>query len=574
MKRFYALTIFVLSASLMFGQVYLEEDFGSGTMPPSGWTIVGQPAQWSNSNSASAGGTAPEAKFTWKQVTDTSRLISPIVDLTGTANVKINFKHFLDNYGGGQYSVGCATRSGGSDWNTIWEVFPSANIGPELKYLDIAVQDEGASDFQFCFFIAGNMYNMNYWFIDDVKLYIVSSQSCDSDGDGVPNFLDLDSDNDGIADVIEAGGSDPDNDGRIGTGAITDTDGDGLSDIVDTDNGGTALSEPDTDGDGQSNFQDIDSDHDGIVDNIEGQTTASYTAPSGTDVNSNGWDDAYDGTASGTAIVLTDTDGDGTPDYIDTNTDDDGEPDSVEAYDTDKSGTTNTSPTNTDSDGDGLDDAYDVDGTSSTDNGGPTNNNQTANSFPNDDNSTTSERDWREILSTLPVSLIYFEAELLGDYVELNWATASEINNDCFIVQRSMDNKNFEDIDRVAGNGNSNIILNYNSYDINLPQGIIYYRLKQVDYDGATDYSNVVAVRNTSGEEIYIFPNPSNGNINIETKEAIDVVIYSINGQQVASYHFEENSANIIDITDQSKGVYFLTYISQSESVTKKLIIK
>jgi hypothetical protein len=178
MKRFYALTFFVLSASFMFGQVYLSEDFSSGNMPPAGWSVVGQEAQWSNSNSASAGGIAPEAKFTWKQVTDLSRLISPVVDLTGTSNVKINFKHFLDNYGGGQYSIGCATRSGGSDWNTIWEVFPTTNIGPELKYLDIAVQDEGASDFQFCFFIDGNMYNINYWFIDNVKLL-------------TPNDLDL-----------------------------------------------------------------------------------------------------------------------------------------------------------------------------------------------------------------------------------------------------------------------------------------------------------------------------------------------------------------------------------------------
>ncbi len=411
-------------------------------------------------------------------------------------------------------------------------------------------------------------------FIDDIKLYLISSNYCDSDGDGVPNYLDLDSDNDGINDVIEAGGSDPDNDGRIGTGAITDTDGDGVSDIVDTDNGGTPLPEPDTDGDGHANFQDIDSDHDGIVDNIEGQATDSYTAPSGTDANSNGWDDAYDGNAGGTAIALVDTDGDGTPDYIDTNSDDDGGDDATEAYDTNKDGTTNTNPTNGDADGDGLDDAYDSDGTSTTDNGGPTNNGQTASSFPNDDNSTTSERDWREALSTLPVSLISFEAELKNDYVELNWATASEINNDYFIVQRSLDNKTFEEIARVSGNGNSNIIIEYQSYDMDLPTGIIYYRLKQVDYDGATDYSNIVAIRNTKDREVYIFPNPSNGNINIETQEAIDVVIYSVSGQQIANYHFEANTNNKIDISNQPKGIYFLSYISNNKSIIKKLIIR
>jgi len=449
--------------------------------------------------------------------------------------------------------------------NTSWHVYSSSYTVP-------AGVTQIEMGFESIYTASGNNSVGN--FIDDVQLYITKTTYCDSDGDGTPNIFDLDSDNDGIADVIEAGGTDPDNDGRIGTGAITDTDGDGLSDIVDTDNGGTPLAEPNSDSDALKNYMDIDSDNDGIVDNIEGQATDSYTAPSGTDANNNGWDDAYDGNEGGTAIALVNTDNTDTPDYIDTNSDNDGGDDATEAYDTDKDGVTDTNPTNSDADGDGLDNAYDVDGTSTTDNGGPTNNSQTANSFPNDDNSTTDERDWREALSTLPVSLISFDAKLIKDYVELNWATASETNNDYFIVQRSLDNKIFEDIDRIEGNGNSNIIIEYNSYDMNLPSGIIYYRLKQVDYDGTTDYSNVVAIRNYKDKEVRIFPNPSNGNINIETQEAIDVVIYSVSGQQIANYHFEAKSNNKIDISDKPKGVYFLTYISNDESIIKKLIIK
>jgi hypothetical protein len=449
--------------------------------------------------------------------------------------------------------------------NTSWHVYSSSYTVP-AGVTEIEIGFEAVST------ATGNTSVGN--FIDDIQLYITKTTYCDSDGDGIANIYDLDADNDGIADVIEAGGTDPDNDGRIGTGPITDTDGDGLSDLVDTDNGGTPLTKPNSDSDPLDDYMDIDSDNDGIVDNIEGQTTAGYTAPLGTDANSNGWDDRYDGGASGTAIPLTDTDNDGTADYIDTNSDDDGGDDATEAYDTDKSGTTNTPPTNTDSDGDGLDDAYDVDGTSTTDSGGPTNNSQTANSFPNDDNSTTSERDWREILSTLPVSLISFEAELIDDYVELSWTTASEINNDYFMVQRSIDNKNYEDIDKVAGNGNSNIIVDYNSYDMNLPQGIIYYRLKQVDYDGTTDYSDVVVIRNQPEVYVHIFPNPSDGNINIETINAIDVIIYTITGQQVENYYFEANSVNAIDISDQPKGVYMLTYYSNNERIIKKLIVR
>lgn len=409
-------------------------------------------------------------------------------------------------------------------------------------------------------------------FIDDVKLYITKTTYCDYDGDGVPNILDLDSDNDGISDVVEAGGSDPDNDGRIGTGAITDTDGDGLSNIVDTDNGGTALTNADTDGDGLKNIMDIDSDGDGIVDNIEAQTTNGYRAPLNTDANSNGWDDRYEGI--GNQIGSTDTDGDGTPDYKDTNSDNDGASDLVEAYDTDKSGVANTLPTKVDSDGDGLDDAYDADVRSAINNAGATNGSQTPDIFPNDDNSTTSERDWREILSPLPVSLFSFDAKLISDYVELTWMTASEINNDFFIVQRSIDNKNFEDIDKVAGNGNSNIIIEYTSYDLNLPEGDIYYRLKQIDYDGSYQYSNIIVVRNNSSSNLVIYPNPSNGLFNIETYNSIEVVISSISGQIIDRFSFGENSKNEIDISNKSKGIYLLSIFSKDETITRRIIVE
>ena len=91
----------------------------------------------------------------------------------------------------------------------------------------------------------------------------------DTDTDGLIDSWDLDSDNDGIYDVIEAGGIDSDGDGIIGSGPITDTDGDGWSDITDPNNGGTLLPDPDTDGDGKKNRVDLDSDGDGCKDVIE-----------------------------------------------------------------------------------------------------------------------------------------------------------------------------------------------------------------------------------------------------------------------------------------------------------------
>ncbi|MDO5988922.1 hypothetical protein Q4Q39_16045, partial [Flavivirga amylovorans] len=120
----------------------------------------------------------------------------------------------------------------------------------------------------------------------------------DNDGDGIPDFLDLDSDNDGIYDVIEAGGVDGDNDGLIGTGVLVDTDGDGWSNIADPDNGGTPLPLTQSDGDGSPDFLDVDSDGDGCPDAIEG----SGSFVSGDLTSSNNLADDDEGSVDGSGV--------------------------------------------------------------------------------------------------------------------------------------------------------------------------------------------------------------------------------------------------------------------------------
>ena len=188
----------------------------------------------------------------------------------------------------------------------------------------------------------------------------------DADLDGVPNYLDLDSDNDGILDLVEAGGTDVDGNGRIDD--FADVDGDGFADAVDTDDnttpgtgdGGTSLEMPNTDGTGGADYLDIDADGDGIVDNLEGQPSDDYTAATGTDADGDGIDDAYDVDAGGSPIGDYDHDGDGAPDYVDLDADNDGEGDAIEGHDLDGDGVADTVPTGTDSDNDGLDDAFDT----------------------------------------------------------------------------------------------------------------------------------------------------------------------------------------------------------------------
>ena len=178
--------------------------------------------------------------------------------------------------------------------------------------------------------------------VDNIRF---ASLECDTDRDEIPNFIDLDSDQDGIFDVVEAGFGNLDADGNGTVDGPVDANG-----IPVAANGGLTPV--------NSNYLDIDSDNDGITDNIEAQTTAGYIPPSGNDANRNGVDDAYEG-ANNIDPNDVDTDSDTTPDYLDLNSDDDCLDDTVEAYDINQDGVADIIASGTDTDGDGLDDAFD-----------------------------------------------------------------------------------------------------------------------------------------------------------------------------------------------------------------------
>jgi hypothetical protein len=224
----------------------------------------------------------------------------------------------------------------------------------------------------------------------------------DFDSDGKYDFQDIDSDDDGVSDVIEAGGVDSNGDGLQDDSA--DTDGDGVVDSVDVDNSGSALPLTNTDGDGNSDYLDIDDDNDGIPtinedtsgdgnptnDDVDGDGTPNYLdldsdgdgvkdiveaagQDSGVDTNNDGMVDSssdtdvdgladvFDADNGGTSVnPLIDTDGDGMADPYDV--DDDG--DGIDTINEDTSGDGN--PTNDDVDGDGTPNYLDLD----SDNGG------------------------------------------------------------------------------------------------------------------------------------------------------------------------------------------------------------
>ncbi|HEU4403911.1 MAG TPA: hypothetical protein VFS43_01255 [Polyangiaceae bacterium] len=182
----------------------------------------------------------------------------------------------------------------------------------------------------------------------------------DTDGDQVPDGRDLDSDNDGINDVVEAGGLDANGDAELDPfDAPSDADGDGLTDRADPDETGTPLAAADSDGDGARDLVDLDSDNDARSDLVEGGSGGADLDDDGVvdgpDADGDGIQDSTDGLAGfgdAASPALPDGDASGGPDYLDLDSDGDG------TFDID---TTLNAPTDADNDG-RVDDPSDPDG--------------------------------------------------------------------------------------------------------------------------------------------------------------------------------------------------------------------
>jgi len=161
----------------------------------------------------------------------------------------------------------------------------------------------------------------------------------------------------------------------------------------------------------------------------------------------------------------------------------------------------------------------------------------------------------------LPVEWLSFEAKSIDNQVVvLDWATATEFENDYFDIQRSTDGKDFESIGEVASMGSGAKELNYEFTD-NLPYlGTNYYRLKQVDRDGTAEFSEIKTVV-IQGDQpfVTVYPNPvrigENLQVKISQKGDFNCDIYNANGQLVKTEKIEENAA--IELSNMPAGNYF-----------------
>jgi len=124
--------------------------------------------------------------------------------------------------------------------------------------------------------------------------------------------------------------------------------------------------------------------------------------------------------------------------------------------------------------------------------------------------------------SPLPVELVSFNAETTDGTVDLHWTTASETNSDRFVVERSSDGSDFQQILVVPAAGNSSSFIQYAAIDIAPLPGTSYYRLRKKDLDGKQDLGPVIVVQREAGtQDVRVFPNPNAGNtVNITGPEA------------------------------------------------------
>jgi hypothetical protein len=192
-----------------------------------------------------------------------------------------------------------------------------------------------------------------------------------------------------------------------------------------------------------------------------------------------------------------------------------------------------------------------------------------------------------QLTDIVPIEMLSFTGSVSNSEVQLLWSTATELNNRGFEIESSVNNQNnFITIGFVDGKGNSTEINYYSFNDIPTLSGInqIYYRLKQIDFDGTVSYSDVVSVTYDVPAEFVLnqnYPNPFNPsttiNFYVPKESFVSIKVYDFLGNEIAILVNEVKSTGSYDFLFEASnlpsGTYFLTMIANDFSATKKMVI-
>lgn len=181
--------------------------------------------------------------------------------------------------------------------------------------------------------------------------------------------------------------------------------------------------------------------------------------------------------------------------------------------------------------------------------------------------------------SLLPVELSFFRGKAMADNkVELSWRTESETDNEGFEIVRSVNGWDWEVLEFVEGRGTTLEAQTYSYMDQSPTKGINYYRLHQLDFDGKSDYSQIVSVYmgEDGASKLQVYPNPiGEGDLILnfpeELSETAALTLYSPTGQVL---HQQQVSGlpEALDMTSFPAGIYLLTVTDRSQIWQERIV--
>ena len=191
------------------------------------------------------------------------------------------------------------------------------------------------------------------------------------------------------------------------------------------------------------------------------------------------------------------------------------------------------------------------------------------------------------VVSPLPVELSVFKGSRINGLVQLQWTTLSESDNDYFAIEQSIEGKYFALSGKVKGAGTSSILQEYHFMEIDKGEPMLYYRLRQIDFNGRSELSPVIAlpIRTEAGLSLNLYPNPVNNNnefvIHMEGLPAGEDLlrITDITGRGIFEKIIKpENESSWSEIINTSNyleaGCYIVSLITNNNVIASRLVVK
>lgn len=169
-------------------------------------------------------------------------------------------------------------------------------------------------------------------------------------------------------------------------------------------------------------------------------------------------------------------------------------------------------------------------------------------------------------LVPFPVELVAFEVSKNHDQVRIDWTTATEINNDYFVVEHAADGRSFEPIAKINGAGHSAVESSYSFIHDFPAKGLNYYRLVQVDFDGAKTYSHIKTIElDQVGFAVKLFPSLVQDELTISLSDELSddgfAIIYDVSGRMIRTISLRrKNIQHLVQLSDLDQGVYFVGF--------------